>query len=156
MRTVDTESYLDMVKGLVQEGKEVSVRISGGSMSPFLAGLRDTILISPITRPLKRGDMALFQRISGQYVMHRIRYVRKEKGQEQYYFIGDAQIQTEGPIERDQICGVITAVQRKGKWLKQGSFWWEFFRIVWLRMIPLRRPLINLYSILAQWVREGM
>lgn len=149
MRTVDTESYLDMVKGLVQEGKEVSVRISGGSMSPFLAGQRDTILISPITRPLKRGDMALFQRISGQYVMHRIRYVRKEKGQEQYYFIGDAQIQTEGPIERDQICGVITAVQRKGKWLKPGSFWWEFFRVVWLRIVPLRSPLINLYCALV-------
>lgn len=156
MRSFDTKSYLDMVKGLVQEGNDVSVRISGSSMSPFLAGQRDIILISPITCPLKRGDMALFQRTTGQYVMHRIRYVRKKKGREQYYFIGDAQIHTEGPIERNQICGIITAVQRKGKWWKPGSFWWEFFRVVWLRMIPLRRPMMNIYVNLSQWIRKEM
>lgn len=148
VRTVNTQFYVGMLKELVYEGKEVSIVISGNSMAPFLIHQRDRILISPIKEPLRRGDMAFFQRKTGQYVMHRIRFVRKnrETGQEEYYFIGDNQTQTEGPIAREQIFGVITAVQRKGKWLNPGDFWWEFFRHVWLTIIPFRRMAQSIYG----------
>lgn len=149
MRTVDTKSYLDMMKGLLQEGKDVPVLISGNSMSPFLIHQRDTILLSPVKRPLKKGDMALYQRKTGQYVMHRICRVRKKEGRAEFYFIGDAQMDIEGPIGRGQIAGVVTAVQRKGKWLKPGSFWWEFFRLVWPRVIPMRKTIQKAYSSLV-------
>lgn len=148
VRKVDTQVYVGMLKELVLEGKDVSMLIAGNSMSPFLIHERDRILISPIKEPLRRGDMAFFQRKTGRYVMHRIRSVRKNRqtGQKEYYFIGDNQTETEGPIERDQIFGVITAVQRKGKWLRPGNFWWEFFRHVWLGIIPLRRTIQYLYG----------
>lgn len=139
MKKVDTKCYLDMVKDIVEDGKEVSILISGNSMSPFLISQRDTIVVGPVKGCLHRGDMALYLRTTGQYVMHRIHHVRKNHGQEQYYFIGDAQSKIEGPIERSQICGVITAVCRKGKWLRPGDFWWEFFRCIWIRIVPFRR-----------------
>ena len=150
MRTVDTTSYLDMMKGLLQEGRDVPVLISGNSMSPFLVHQRDTIRISPVKGPLKKGDMALYQRSTGQYVMHRICRVKKKNGQREYYFIGDAQMEVEGPVSGEQIAGVITAVQRKGKWLKPGNFWWEFFRLVWVRVIPMRKMIQKAYSSLVR------
>lgn len=148
IRKVDTQLYVGMLKSLVLEGKEVSMVITGSSMAPFLIHERDRILISPVRDPLRRGDMVFFQRKSGQYVMHRIRKVKKngETGREEYDLIGDNQTETEGPIERDQIFGLITAVERKGKWLRPGCFWWEFFRRVWLRMIPIRRITQQLYA----------
>ena len=41
---------------------------------------------------------------------------------------------------------VVTAVRRKGKLLKQGSFWWDFFEKVWIRMVPLRPAVRSVYS----------
>ena len=150
IKKVDTDLYLGAVKEILKEGREVPLILTGNSMSPFLVHERDKILISRVDRPLKKGDMAFFQRASGQYVMHRIRFVRPGKnGKKQYYFIGDAQTVTEGPIEEDQIFGLITAVCRKGKWLRPGNFWWEFFRLVWLHMIPLRRTAIKIYSLVC-------
>ena len=150
IKKVDTDLYLSAVKDILKEGKEVPLLLTGNSMSPFLVHERDKILIRKADRPLKKGDMAFFQKSSGQYVMHRIRYVRRSSdGKKQYYFIGDAQTVTEGPIEEDQIFGLITAVCRKGKWLRPGSFWWEFFRLVWLRMIPFRRTAIKIYSLVC-------
>lgn len=134
MRSVDTKEYLTMVRELVEQGKEVSVLVSGGSMTPFLGDKRDTIYVSKPERELKKGDMVFYQRSSGQFVMHRICKV-KEDG---FYIIGDAQQVIEGPVKREQIFGIITKVQRKGRWIGPGDFWWEFFEKVWVNMIPLR------------------
>lgn len=145
-REVDNRVYLGVLKELIEQGKEVPLTIRGNSMAPFLVDTRDTILISPVAKELKRGDMAIFQRINGQYVMHRIRYIHNGK----YYFIGDAQTVTEGPIDREQIFGVITAVCRKGKWLSPGAFWWEFFARVWLAVIPARRMIQKCYRFVSK------
>ena len=97
-------------------------------------------------RPLRVGDMVFFQRRSGQYVLHRICKV-KDGG---YYIVGDAQTAIEGPVSREQIFALVTRVQRKGRILAPGDFWWEFFARVWVRLIPLRPLLIRLYG----WFRR--
>ena len=118
------------------------MRISGNSMSPFLIHGRDSICFRKPDRPLKAGDMVFFQRLSGQFVMHRICKVRPEG----YYIIGDAQQVIEGPVQREQIFALINKVNRKGKWIGPGDFWWEFFAHVWLNVIPLRRIFVKLYG----------
>jgi hypothetical protein len=44
----------------------------------------------------------------------------------------------------------VTAVRRKGRLLKQGSFWWAFFEKIWLNMIPLRPAALKLYGLLKK------
>lgn len=150
VRKVDTAQFLSAVKEMIAEGQEVAIMITGGSMTPFLIHERDRILLSKIDRPLRKGDMAFFQRDDGNYVMHRIRSVRPKHGdgEEQYFFIGDAQRVTEGPIRRDQIFAVITAVYRKDRWLYPGDFWWEFFRVIWIRIIPFRGVAARVYRLI--------
>lgn len=147
-RTVDTGACLTAIREILDLGESAVLSLTGYSMTPFLFHERDRICISPVERPPRRGDMAFFQRENGQYVMHRIfRAVRRETGEEQYYFIGDAQRQVEGPIRREQIFGLITSVCRKGKWIGPGNFWWEFFEHVWLRMIPFRGLVRRAYGV---------
>ena len=136
-RLVDTAEYVGVLRGLVEEGHEVSMLVSGSSMSPFLIHLRDTIYFKQPDRPLRAGDIVFYQRDSGQYVMHRILRVRGEV----YDIIGDAQTQIERGVRRDQIFAIITRVKRKGKLIGPGDFWWTFFARVWTKLIPLR-PLI--------------
>ena len=139
MRQIDTQAYISALRDVVNEGHDVSLIISGSSMAPFLVHHRDSILIGKPTEPLKRGDMVFYQRTTGQFVMHRIRRVRKEG----LYIIGDAQTETEGPVKPEQVFAIVKKVQRKGKWIGPEDKWWKFFATVWLRVIPLRRVILR-------------
>lgn len=145
MREVDTQEYVSVLKELVEEGHQVSLLISGSSMSPFLIHHRDTIYFKKPDRELKVGDMVFYRRSNGKYVMHRIRRIRPEG----FYMIGDAQTKIEGPLQREQIFGLVTAVERKGKLIRPGDFWWDFFARVWLRIIPLRGLINRIYKAIS-------
>ena len=145
-RVVDTNEYVSVLRELAEEGRVVSMLIAGSSMSPFLCHNRDYIYFTKPDRELRRGDMVFYQRDTGQYVMHRI-YKRKK---DDYYMVGDAQTQIEGPLRGDQIFARIIKVKRKGRIIEPGNFWWEFFEHVWIRIIPLRKVLEKLYSLWGQ------
>ena len=117
---VDNQEYMKVVRSILEEGKEVPLVVTGNSMMPFLIDRRDQVLIKRIERPLKKGDIAFFQRENGQYIMHRIHFMRKDDrtGENQFYFIGDGQKNIEGPIKETQIFGVITGVLRNGDFLR--------------------------------------
>lgn len=144
MRKLDTDAYISTLRDLVNQGKEVRLIISGSSMTPFLVHERDSILFSKPDSPLKRGDMVFYQRENGQFVMHRILHVKPEG----LYIIGDAQIEIEGPVNPSCVFARITKVNRKGKWIGPGNFWWWFFQHIWLSIIPLRPYIIKLYSLI--------
>lgn len=146
-RIVDIYEYVPVFRELIESGKEVSLTITGNSMSPFLAHGRDQVLLEKPPEKLKKGDMVFYQRDNGAYVLHRICKVNK---QEQYYLIGDGQVLIEGPLRKDQIFGIVTAVRRKGKWLRPGSFWWSFYRYIWLNLIPLRPVIRKAYGALKR------
>ena len=116
--------------------------ISGNSMSPFLVHGRDTVYLSRLDRPAKRGDVLLYKRESGAYILHRVYKVEKDS----YTMVGDAQTQLEQGIRQDQIIAIMTSALRKGKLQKKGSFWWGFFEKLWIRIIPLRPIFTKIYT----------
>ncbi len=133
-----------MLRDLVNEGKEVSLLISGSSMVPFIAHHRDSVYFKAPDRPLKKGDVVFHQRDNGQFVVHRILKVH-DNGQ-LFDIIGDNQTVVEKNVRRDQIFGLIVAVRRKGKMIYPGDLWWVLFEKVWINMIPLRRAMLFIYS----------
>lgn len=120
--------------------------ISGNSMSPFLIHGRDTVFLSRLTRSARRGDMLLYQRTNGSYVLHRVYAVTAEG----YTMVGDAQTVLEKGIRPEQVIAIVTKVIRKGKCLEPGCFWWDFFEKIWIRMVALRRPIWKLYSLVKK------
>ena len=93
MKQVDTKAYMTALRSLTEQGHSVSVPVSGSSMSPFLAGGRDTVFFSRPDTPLRRGDIVFYERASGQFVMHRVRRVHRDGSLD---ILGDAQAET-GP-----------------------------------------------------------
>ena len=149
VRIVDNQEYMKVVRSILEEGKEVPLVVTGNSMMPFLIDRRDQVLIKSVDRPLKKGDIAFFQRENGQYIMHRIHFIRKDNrtGESQFYFIGDGQKEIEGPIRQNQIFGVVTEVLRKGKRLDEHTLIWKFFKNIWRYVMPFRMRIIRLYSL---------
>ena len=132
-RVVDTREYVSILRGIAEEGKVVSLRIAGSSMSPFLCHERDWIYFTRPDRALRRGDMVFYQRDTGQYVMHRIYQIRGKE----YYMLGDAQTCVEGPLRREQIFCPDCAGETEGKNSAAGEFLVGIFRA---RMDPHTAP----------------
>ena len=142
VRELDPQVLMPALLALMEETGTVPLVISGSSMTPFLVHGRDTVYLSKATAPLKRGDMILYRRDNGAYILHRIFQAEGEC----YTLVGDAQTLLEPGIRADQVLAVVTAVRRKGKLLKKGSFWWDFFENIWIRMVPLRPAARAVYS----------
>ena len=150
-RIVDIHTYLPVLIDIIKSGKEVSVTVTGSSMAPFLAHLRDSIIVSPPPEQFHRGDMVFFQRKDGAYVMHRIHHIRDGK----LYIVGDNQTQIEGPIDPEQVFGIVRKVIRKGKILQEGDFWWNFFEKVWIRIVPLRPAAVKAVSLVYKMKHQN-
>lgn len=142
LKIVEPEALMTQLPELLEAAPSVPLVISGNSMSPFLVHGRDTVYLSRVDSPLKKGDMILYRRDNGAYILHRIRRAEGDR----YDLVGDAQVLIERGIRADQVIARVTAVRRKGKLLKRGSFWWEFFEKIWLNLIPLRRQIIGAYA----------
>ena len=149
-QTLDTRGYVSLLRDAVREGRTVSMRIVGSSMSPFLAHDRDLITFAAPHRELRAGDMVFYQRDSGQFVMHRIHKVRPEG----LYLVGDGQTEIEGPLSPDHVFALVGRVCRKGRWMQPGDFWWEFFAHVWTVFRPVRPVLTRCYSLFSRLRRQ--
>ena len=146
VRTIDTSAYLTVLRELVEDGKSVSLTVSGMSMFPFLEHERDTVYFEAPKRNLRKGDIVFYQRRNGQYVMHRI---YKVKGDE-YYIVGDAQSVVEGPVLRDQIFAIVTQVKRNERMLTPSSLTWKFYEWVWINLLPYRGVLMLPYRVVRK------
>ena len=142
VKILPPEAAVERILTVMETGSSAPLVISGNSMSPFLVHGRDTVYLTPPPKRLKKGDMILYRRDSGAYVLHRICAVEGET----YCLIGDGQQEKEHGIRQEQVLALVTAVRRKGKLLKKGSFWWAFFEKLWLNVIPFRPAALKLYG----------
>ena len=143
-KTVDTALLMEEYRTLLDTVELLPLQITGSSMTPFLAPGRDSVMLSKPKKPLCTGDVVLYQRDSGAYVLHRI--VRREQDGT-FSLVGDGQDQIETGIRPEQIFAVVQSAVRKGKRQAPGCFWWEFFSHVWIHLIPLRSLLRRIYSV---------
>lgn len=152
MKYVDAREYISMLRELINEGKEVSLIVTGSSMSPFLIHERDIVYLRKLDHELKKGDIVFYERDNGQFVLHRILKVNEN---DTYDIIGDNQNIAEEGVRRDQIFAYVFKVKRKGKILEPGSFWWDFFAGPWMNMIPARHTVSRFYGNVTKKKREG-
>ena len=147
-RRVDTKELLDAYRELLPQVDTLPLLVSGNSMSPFLVHERDTVYLAALKdQKLHTGDIVLYQRDDGSYILHRICGICNAPSI-RYNIIGDAHVIVEKGVRRDQIFAFVKWVDRKGRKLAPGSFRWEFFARVWVRIIPARPLILRVYTAL--------
>ncbi len=117
-----------------EQGQLVYTNV-GDSMYPLIKP-RDLLVIKKVTAPLKKNDIPLYKRDSGQYVLHRI--VKIKNGE--YYICGDNRAFIERGITDRHIIGVLTDIVREGRTIPVNSP--EFKSYV--KLLPLRRSIIRI------------
>lgn len=135
-RKVNLGDLMPIIEEKLNTGGEVLFSPSGVSMLPTLKEGRDTLVLVKPQKRLKRYDIALFRRKSGQYVLHRVIAVG-----DTYTFIGDNQLEPEHGIEDGDIVALCTAYIRGGKRVSLDSPSARAFA----RLLGLMRPFRRLY-----------
>lgn len=132
------QDFLPLMDERFSQNLPLMLTVTGNSMLPFLSDKRDSVILTNVQHEPKKGDIYLFQRSDGHCVLHRVHHVT-DVG---IYFIGDAQTRIEGPIRKECLLAECHEAVRKGKTVTEKSFLWQFFRIIWIRIIRTR-PLIG-------------
>lgn len=144
MRTIDTQAYLNTVCQMLIQGQTlVPVPVAGTSMCPFLHHGDTVYLELPGDSPAV-GDILLFRRPSGAYVLHR---VVKLETDGRIWMLGDSQLVREA-IFSDWIRGKVVKVRRKGEIMGPEHRIWRLFQRPWVWLIPVRRPILALHRLL--------
>lgn len=136
-KIVDTKEYLDLALSLLGEGKtNVPVTVSGVSMTPFLHP-GDTVFLNLPDRPYRAGDVVLFTRPNGSYVLHRI--VKADVSH--YLMLGDSQTRRE-TISANCVHAIVTSIRIGNRLMNMRHPYCLFYQTIWRWMEPLR-PLIG-------------
>lgn len=144
-RTLDTASYLDAAAEMLADGTQnVPVPVTGGSMAPFLAE-GDTVYLEPVGDGLCRGDIVLYRRENGRYVLHRLCGIRRDGSA---VMLGDAQTEREVLPRSDMICGKVSFCIRRGKRISRTDTAWRMFSALWLAIVPLRPAAVRAVKLL--------
>ena len=120
-------------------GKLVYTNV-GDSMMPLIKQGRDLLIIEKPDGRLKRYDIPLYKRDSGQYVLHRVLKVREND----YVICGDNRYCKEYGITDRHIIGVLTSVVRDGKELDFGSFGYRLYVFLWCGLFPARAFILRI------------
>lgn len=118
--------------------------VTGSSMLPMLRHGRDVVGLVPLTGTPERGDVLLYRRKDGQYVLHRM--IRMEDG-ETCLCCGDNQWERElVPLSR--VMARVDRFCRAGRWYGVEDAGYQLYSRLWTGLFPVRRPMI--------WVRRGL
>ncbi len=130
-KTVSIQDLIPSVQLAISGGSSVEMTVPGKSMQPTLLDRVSRVRLSGVIAP-KRGDMVLYCRDNGKYVLHRIIECNEDGT---YVFCGDAQYQKEPGIRKDQMVAVVTAFSRRGKWISCDD---PIYRCWWRICVGLR------------------
>ncbi len=123
---------------LAREGRLLYSSV-GDSMWPLIRQGRDLLEIERTSGRLKKYDVPLYRRDTGQYVLHRILKVREND----YVLCGDNRWHREDGVTDEQILGVLTAVIRNGKKLPVTALRYRLYVRLWCGFFPVRALILK-------------
>lgn len=135
-----------MLLACLSAGQEVVLPVTGNSMAPFLRHGRDQVVLAACdAASLRLGDVPLYRRENGRYVLHRI-VARQETGDGvRYTLLGDAQCVEEPGILPEQVLACAVGFIRKGKICRCDTRRYRARVRLWQSLRPVRRWLMAVY-----------
>ncbi len=121
-----------------RDGRLVYTNV-GDSMRPLIRQDRDILIIEKYEGRLKKYDVPLYKRDSGQYVLHRVLKVRDSD----YVICGDNRYSKEYGITDRHIIGVLTAVVRDGKEIPITDWRYRLYVHLWCDFFPIRALILK-------------
>ena len=134
------EIFLKEVRTLIADGHDVTLRVRGVSMRPFLEDRRDKIVLTR-PKPPKVGDAVLAEIAPGKYVYHRI--VKIEDGR--VTLRGDGNVYGTEQCGMKDIAASTKQLIRKGKHYSPEGRAWRWYSALWPGNALVRRVLLAIH-----------
>lgn len=130
-RTVDRQNFLKIVTE-AEDGSVIPLMVTGSSMLPFLLDRRSVVYLKKDNgyQP-RRGDIVLFMRTDGSWILHRISRLLPNG---RLLINGDAQAWTE-TITPQQIVARVVRICRRKRTFSTDHFFYRLLSRMWM---PLR------------------
>ena len=139
--------YMTFEEILLRDGYLV-YKTRGKSMEPMLHENRDLVILQVPSSRLKKYDVALYKR-GNAYVLHRVIGVEKE-----CYLIRGDNVYTTEQVPFDDVIGVLTGFQRKGKHFAVTDSGYQRYVRLWCAMYPLRALYMRCRLLAVQAARK--
>lgn len=138
---IPMEELMPILQLQMETSGSAPLCVTGYSMLPMLHHNQDTVLLAPIKETPRKGDLMLYRRKNGAYILHRI---LKEKPTH-YICCGDNQFRKE-IVEPSQMLAVVIGFTRNGKdytneskgYRRYVKFWVALHPVRWLYLGPRR------------------
>lgn len=136
---------------LSKEGRHIPVEITlgGVSMQPLIRKDRDVVTILPLQEEPKVGDIVLFRREDGAYVVHR---VYRAEG-EQIVTLGDNCENPDPPLKREQVLGKVVKIRRGKRIIDPDSLSQQRKGKRRMKYLPVRRKIMHYKWVLKKNLR---
>ncbi len=141
IKKTDIEIIMPLVLESIERGGSAKLKVSGFSMYPLVASRRDSVLLVKAD-DIKVGDVPLYKRDDGSYILHRI--VGEKNGA--FYTMGDYETKKEYPVYPEQIVAKASGFYRKEKFIDCNSRWYKLYRFFWTHTLFFRPMLLNLIA----------
>ena len=129
---IDGELHLADLFPIIEEklksGGEVTINPGGISMLPLIKKGRDSVVLEKAPEKLKKYDVVLYRRKSGQFVLHRV--VGEKNGA--YVMRGDNEFMPEFGIEHEAVIAVMKAVIRNKKYVFKDNVIYRLYSVIWV------------------------
>ena len=99
--------------------------VRGESMLPLLR-TNDYVTLSKINNKIKKGDILLYRRDNLQFVLHRVRKIKKDS----YIMVGDHQRVVEKNIKDNNIIGIVISYHKNNKDYSLNRFSYKLYKLL--------------------------
>ncbi len=140
MKQISLATLLPFIDEAFQKDTTFRIPITGTSMNPLLVEGRDYVLIKKPHFPLEVGDIPLYRRDSGTFVLHRV-VAKKDDG---YIMCGDNQFLLEKNITDKHIIGVVCSICRDGKLFDVDDAEYVKYKNKYVKNVKTRYPIRRL------------
>ncbi|MEE1042924.1 MAG: hypothetical protein UH854_03065 [Clostridia bacterium] len=132
-KTTSMEHIVKLAVPVLDEGRSVKFTVVGNSMYPIFRSDVERVTVKKVDI-IKKYDVILYRRDSGDYVLHRV----IGRGKTGYKLCGDNQLVVEYPVRDDAVIAVMTSFERNGKEVSSDCLWYKMYSFIWCLFIPLR------------------
>lgn len=141
-----------LIEGLISSGNDVEFTVTGNSMAPTFRNMLDTVILTKCDgEKLHRGQIPLYRRADGSYILHRIVKVKKDC----YYMAGDNQTETEKNVPKSSVICVVKSFVRGGKVYSCNSLAFRVYSFLWMLILPLRRYVFRFVGFIKRLSKGG-
>lgn len=147
---IKKEITIEQWVGLSKEGicLPVKVRVEGDSMTPLIRNGRDQVMVLPLWRSPRVGDIVLFASHyqKNAWVLHRVWRMRAGKIQT----LGDGRVDPDIWMPMEEVKGLAVRIGRGEKVIDPNTSFWYLFGRIWMASRFLRKGVLKIKRMAAK------